>query len=136
MKNAIFGCGTVGLDLNNVERFNFIESTIKECTYSIMHITNSSDVMFIDSIFKDTEQFDLIEIDSSSAIKIDNCIISSNSTGDFQPHLFKLVGSCSDIQVLFTTIKHNEIPILVNNKSLIEFIDCDFKGNDFIRSNI
>lgn len=129
--SVLFGSGTVGLELNNVDGLNFDKSTIKECTYSIMHIRDSKNIIFTDSTFKDTEQFDLIEIENSRKIEIINGVISNNSTGDYQPNLFKVIGHCNDVRVINTEIKYNEISVLVNDSSKIEFVDCNFKGNDF-----
>lgn len=128
---VLFGCGTVGIDLNNVERFNMENSIIKECTYSLMHIRYSNNITFKNSIFKDTQQFDLIEIESSHSIEISDSIISSNMTGDFLPHLFKVLGDCNNLRVVGTEIKNNEVNYLINDSSLIEFIGCKFKNNDF-----
>jgi len=129
--SVLFGCGTIGLDLHNVDGFKFDDSTIKECTYSIMHIRDSKNIFFSNSVFKDTEQFDLIEIENSTIIEISNGVISNNSTSDFMPHLFKIVGDCSDVRVIDTDIKYNEISKLVNDKSAVEFIGCNFNGNEF-----
>jgi hypothetical protein len=129
--SVLFGCGTIGLELNNVDGLKFERSTIKECTYSIMHIRDSKHIVFSNSVFKDTEEFDLIEIENSKMIEIHNGVISNNSTGEFMPYLFKIIGECSDVRVIDTDIKHNEISELVNDVSAIEFIGCNFKGNDF-----
>ncbi|RUR96867.1 TIR domain-containing protein [Pectobacterium polaris] len=128
---VLFGCGTIGIDLNHVERFNMKNSIIKECTYSLMHIRHSNNIKFTESIFKDTQEFDLIEIESSNSIEICNSIISSNATGEFLPHLFRVIGSCHNLRVIGTEIKNNETKYLINDDSLIEFIDCKFKNNDF-----
>lgn len=129
--SVLFGCGTIGLDLHNVDGFKFDSSTIKECTYSIMHIRDSENIVFSNSVFRDTEQFDLIEIENSKIIEISNGVISNNSTGDFMPHLFKIIGDCSGVRIIDTDIKYNEISALVNDKSVVEFIGCNFKGNEF-----
>ncbi|GLY62763.1 hypothetical protein Pcaca05_36200 [Pectobacterium carotovorum subsp. carotovorum] len=128
---VLFGCGTIGIELNHVERFNMENSIIKECTYSLMHIRFSNDIKFTNSIFKDTQEFDLIEIESSNSIEICNSKILSNSTGEFLPHLFKVVGDCRNLRVIETEIKNNEVKYLINDDSLIEFINCKFKNNDF-----
>lgn len=128
---VLFGCGTIGVDLNNVERFNMTRSVIKECTYSLMHIRNSSSIKFTESTFKDTQEFDLIEIENSNSIEICNSIISSNATGEFLPHLFRVIGDCRNLKVIGTEIKNNEAKYLINDRSSIEFIDCKFKNNEF-----
>ncbi|WP_407579252.1 TIR domain-containing protein [Citrobacter koseri] len=128
---VLFGCGTIGIDLNNVERFNMTKSVIKECTYSIMHIRHSNSIKFTESTFKDTQEFDLIEIENSNSIEICNSIISSNATGEFLPHLFRVIGNCHNLKVIGTEIKNNETKYLINDRTLIEFIDCKFKNNEF-----
>lgn len=129
--SVLFGCGTIGLDIQNVQNFEFSNSTIKECTYSILHIRNSNNIQFNHATFKDTEQFDLIEIEDSHNIEITDCEISNNSTSEFMPYLFKIKGDCTSILVANTKISHNEVSILSNIKPLIDFIDCEFKYNEF-----
>ncbi len=44
--SILFGSGTEGITLNNVQQLNFRYSVIKECSYYIMTIQNSKDITF------------------------------------------------------------------------------------------
>lgn len=80
-KSRLFGCGTEGLNLHGVDKLNFVDSMITDCTYDLMTIDNSSDIEFKNSTFSETTAFDqLIYISSSQNIKFDNCDISDNDT--------------------------------------------------------
>ncbi|HHC5062329.1 SEFIR domain-containing protein [Aeromonas veronii] len=129
--SVLFGCGTLGLELSEVKRMKFVNSTIKECTYSLMHISSSEDVVFYNSVFKETGEFDLIEVNKSVGVEMNNCIIAYNKTSEYQPHLFKVDDVSDDVLIENTEIKYNEIKKMSNKPNKLKFIDCKFHGNDF-----
>lgn len=128
---VLFGCGTIGVELTRTSDFHFIESTIKECTYSIMHINDSDNTVFYKSFFKDNSEFDLIDISNSHKISFDECTIMNNRTGRFLYHLFKIDEKSSQVILSKSIVKYNEVEEFVNNKNRIQISDTEFKYNNF-----
>jgi len=132
VKNSIlYGSGTIGLVLVNTVNFQFIESTIKECTYSIMHINDSDNIVFSKAIFKDTAQFDLIEINNSINVTFDKCTFMNNRTDKFMPYLFKIDEDSKKILLQNSIVKYNEIEEFINHKERIQIINCEINRNYF-----
>ncbi len=83
--SVLFGCGTEGISLFNVENFTSNDSTIKECSYDIMTIVSSNNITFNNSKFHDNEEFSLINVSSSNEVTLNNCFIYDNECiiGDY-----------------------------------------------------
>jgi len=110
IKDCVFyGCGTEGLYLINVKNFMFENSVIKECTYGIMTIESSEELLFKDSKFINNREFYGIDLFEASKIEFDNCIIDGNFTGGMwtdQSCLFSVRDS-SDITISGGKISNN-----------------------------
>lgn len=130
----LYGCGTEGVTLNNVDGFDFIKSTIRECSYSLMTIIDSKNVNFKDSIFKDTIGFDLINI-SNSNVGFNGCsILNNNTNGGYYPELDQylfVVDKLSNVTMSNSIIKGNDVDYLSNNTENIKFTNVNFEDNYF-----
>lgn len=128
--SELFGCGTEGLTLDNVDELQFTNSTIRDCSYGIMTINNSTNIDFNNSTFKDNEQFDLINILHSDA-NFEKCTIINNKIlSNYSQYLFNL-DIYSKVYVSDSTIENNLAKTLTNEKNNITFKNVNFKGNDF-----
>lgn len=130
--SELFGCGTVGVTLDNVENFLFIKSVIKECSYGIMEINESKNVQFKDSNFYDCREYDLIEINSST-VEFNGCNIYNNYTyynPDYTTNYFLFqVDIDSKVTVNKGSIKNNYVKDLVNAEDRVIFNNVDIKNN-------
>lgn len=61
-KCLMFGSGTKGIEVNNTSNFIMCDSTIERCTYGLVEIRNSKHVKFLKTIFKETGEFNLVEL--------------------------------------------------------------------------
>ncbi len=118
--SILYGCGTYGIIAKDTENFKFNNSIIEECTYGAMTLYDCKDFIFANSVIRKCENFNLIEIDSSTNIVYDKCEISDNTSSDV------LTVSLSN-DVKFTNCKFK------NNKSLDPnlFPNVDFTGTTF-----
>ncbi|MBW9158840.1 right-handed parallel beta-helix repeat-containing protein [Clostridium tagluense] len=132
IKNSVlFGCGTEGINLNKVENFNFENSTIKECSYDLMTLLDSKNIVFKDSNFYDTVEFNLINVSNTKGVIFDKCNIYNNkATGEFFPYLFN-VDENSNVLVKNCIIKDNKVKSLVSNKEAVIFENVEFHNNTF-----
>lgn len=125
----LFGCGTYGIILENVKNFKIQNTIIKECTLGILQIFDSENVKFIDCIFKNNMDCDLITISNSKAIIFTNCDISDNFS-DTNYYFFDIKYSQAPI-IRNTLFKNNQVKFLARNRSELIFEECNFELNDF-----
>lgn len=78
IKDILFGCGTEGITLDNTENVKVDSSVIKECTYGIMSIRNSSSINFASCNFFKNMCYYSFNIYDSYNILFENCNIYNN----------------------------------------------------------
>ena len=131
----MYGCGTEGLLLSNVEDVIVQASEIYDCTFNLMTIDDSSNIVFKDTVFRDTGEFDMIYIYESNGILFDGCIFKNNFRDPYAytQALFSSDGRSWDVRAENCTFTGNRLDKL-DKTGFVEFIDCEFKGNMFDRS--
>lgn len=133
--SELFGCGTVGVTLDNVENFLFDKSTIKECSYGIANIYNSKNVKFNEANFYDCETYDLININESENVEFNKCDIYNNTAkvsyayDTMRFYLFN-IDDKSKVVVNGGKIRDNTLKALVNDEKLIQFNNVEIKNNN------
>lgn len=127
----LYGCGTQGIELSNVENFIFDNSIIEECSYHIMTIKESKDVIFINSKFRNTEKYDLINISDSKNILFDSCEISNNEVVTSYGRIFNLKEVEPKLIVKDTIIQDNIAGYLQKYKDDIYFKNITSNNNVF-----
>jgi hypothetical protein len=136
-KCILFGCGTEGLYLENVKKFNFIRSTIRECSYDLLSLINSQDVLFDYSIFTKTGQFELINITTCSNVVFSHCSITKNHNSTaYIMNLFNISGKCSGIEISNSTIKDNRVRSFANDENKIIQKNNKIRKNDFQKKKV
>ena len=105
-KCDLFGCGIFGLELHDVNGMRFSNSIIRDCTYGIMIVKTSSDIVFSDSSFVRNREFSGFSFSDSRNIRLERCALESNRLTSYEAILFK-AKSCSDIVVSGCTITGN-----------------------------
>ncbi|NJK93553.1 MAG: hypothetical protein HC905_00255 [Bacteroidales bacterium] len=78
-KVGLYGCGTVGLELNNIEDFYISESEIFKCTYNLIEIRESKNVRFNEVTFRESGQTDMLIFDKNGTITFTRCIFRDNT---------------------------------------------------------
>lgn len=97
----LYGCGTYGVGIERSERITIERSIIRDCSYGLAQIFSSSDIVFIDTVFRDTGEYDLIEIKNSDHVTWRSC----EFIGNWGSSLFNVDSDCRDIRAedcLFT----------------------------------
>ena len=124
----LFGCGIEGLELREVSGLKFSNSVIRDCTYGIMTISASSDIVFNDSIFMQNREFGGFTFSDCRNLRIERCIIEANRFDSLDAYLFSAV-SCSDIGISGCTITGNVFKTFVTPENSIKFTQTRIEGN-------
>ena len=74
----LYGCGTYGLEINHVNKLAMERTVIRDCSYGIMQILNSSDCTFTDCDFVRCRQFDLVGVRNSQDTRFVRCRFAQN----------------------------------------------------------
>ncbi|MCB0844009.1 MAG: right-handed parallel beta-helix repeat-containing protein [Bacteroidetes bacterium] len=128
----LYGSGTEGVHLESVTGFTFLSSRIRECSYYLTQIFNSSDVLFKKSTLEKTEEFNLIGVFGSNDVTFCKCIIQENKTGsDFMPYLFDIDEESFDILLEKSKVLNNQTGMFINDPSRLNLKKNVFSGNSF-----
>lgn len=133
--SILFGSGTLGLILSNVNTLIFESSIIKECTYGIMEISDSKNIYFRRSVFTNNQIiFYGIVVSDFSMVEFNECHFIENfsmeSNMKDMDQLF-VTSINSDIVVKRSIIKNNSLGNLIRNKQYISFEDTIIENNKF-----
>lgn len=74
----LYGCGTEGISADGSDHCIFKNSTIRDCSYHIMHLNGCNDFHFSNSRFIRNKEFDLINVSNCSNVDFTSCKISQN----------------------------------------------------------
>lgn len=110
----MFGCGTEGIEVNNCTDVKFIASKIRDCSYHIMHLRNSSYITFEGCQFFRNREFEQVNIYECNNVLFDNCMFANN-TGE-------LFNVSSPVIMRDCVILHDQM--FWGDDSYIEYINC------------
>ena len=127
----MYGCGSIGLALMRVTDMEVINSSIYECTYGIMNIAYSSDILFKDCIFRDNTGFEMVNVGYTSGLTIDSCSFLRNTPYMDHPYPFFSISQSENLVVKNTAFIGNVAERLISQDD-IEFDDSNtFEDNSF-----
>lgn len=127
----LFGSGTEGINLSKVGNFRFFQSVIKECTYDLLTISESFDVVFEQATFMNTGEYDLVQIFNSNDIKFNGCTFRENFNGEYLPHLFTVDQKSGKVTLQYCTFFRNRVQKFANFPERMTLVDNIFEGNTF-----
>ena len=110
----LFGCGTEGIIVEECEDFEMSACKIRDCSYHIMHLSESINVTFKDCQFFRNREFTLVNVSVCSNVTFRNCMFANN-TGP----LFSVE---SKIVLYDCVILHQEWETGINDKVIL--INC------------
>lgn len=125
--SELYGSGTHGLGLTRASRFLIEGCVVRDCTYGLAVIEDSSDLSFLDTEFRGTGEYDLISITSSTHLSWEECRFVDNH-GNI---LFSIDGASQDVVVSRCAFETNEIEDFSNRVSSPSVRDCSFSHNSF-----
>lgn len=132
--SVFFGCGTEGVTLSNVDGFVFDNSVIEDCSYGLMSIKASKNVLFKNSKFRYTGIFDLINVKDSQNVLFTSCEISNNESSSeikgLGYHLFNIKDVTPKLIVKDTIIKDNTVDYFQVRKDDIYFKNITSSNNE------
>lgn len=74
----MYGCGTEGITAMGTSNLTCTNSTIKECTYSIMTLEDCDKITYSSCQFFDNMEFGLVNVRNSSSILFEDCSFFRN----------------------------------------------------------
>jgi len=75
----LYGCGTEGICVAGCENMVFKATKIRDCSYHIMHLGNSSDILFLSCQFFRNREFEQVNISDCTYVEFDNCMFANNT---------------------------------------------------------
>lgn len=131
--SELFGCGTEGVTLHNIENFTFTNSIIKECSYGIMTLSNCKNIKFNNSQFHDNREFNLINLMECTDVEFNKCKIYNNRTDNnyYSYNYLFWIDEYSNVIVNECNIYDNKVNYLANTEENITFKNVNFSNNDF-----
>ncbi len=103
----IFGCGLDGLTVKRTEGFTFTNSVIRDCSYGIMQVFDSSDMVFEHSVFRDNMNLYGVSMHNCSGILFRYCSFERNILD--LPYSSPLLDftNCDDVTMQDCIIRNN-----------------------------
>ena len=123
----LYGSGTIGIDLERTGNFTADSCIIRECTYGLLRIEDSTNVQFSFTQFKDTGEYDLISVSESDNVKWLSC----SFTGNFGYTLFTIDRRSRNVTVQGGKIAGNRTKTLCRDPDRIDLSNVAFDGNSF-----
>jgi len=124
----LYGCGTEGLLLENVDGLSMEGGSIYECTYDIMSVVGGTNLAFRGCTFRDNREFTLINLGNAEAVSFEDCLFEGNWGDVIFGETWGSEG-CEDITVKGCTFQDNLIDI---NSMAIVFEDCTFDFDEAV----
>lgn len=132
IKNSVlYGSGTEGVKLEDVNNFTFENSVIKECTYNLMSLKNAENAVFTNSAFLNTGEFDMVIVQGSGKISFKNCMFRDNVNSGYYPHFFTFSDGDASVKIQNCQFINNQISKFSNQEGRIKLMDNTFKHNGF-----
>ena len=125
----LYGCGTEGLLLENVDGLTMEGGSIYECTYDIMTALDSKNLTFRGCTFRDNREYNLIGLAGVTGMLFEDCLFEDNRGGVFFGGTWWGDGGCEDVLVKNCTFHDNYIDVFVDNEA-VEFEGCTFDSGD------
>lgn len=123
----LFGCGIVGLELKYTQDFTFSNSVIRDCTYGIMELIDSRNLVFENSVFRDNEDLYGVIMTRCTDVTFRDCLLERN-TLRFYPALFEFT-FCEEIMLQDCIIRYNTCEELFSDTEIVTLNDVELDDN-------
>ncbi|HOH97019.1 MAG TPA: right-handed parallel beta-helix repeat-containing protein [Candidatus Cloacimonadota bacterium] len=125
----LWGCGTQGLNILDTNALSCAYTTIRDCSYSIMTLYNSSDIQFKYCQMRNNGEYDPLEFTNSHNVSFENCLIWDNRSdgGYFSSSLIHTTDSSSRFSLC--SIFNNNVETLINDETQAVFENCTIMNN-------
>ena len=116
----MYGCGTEGLALYDVSDMKVTNSTIYECTLSIMHMYGGRNIAFENCAFRDNQEYYLVSVFGTENVTFLNCEFTFNSG----QQMFNV--NDTTISVSNSAFRGNNTDVPIQCSVNVKFINCVF----------
>ena len=133
-KCVLYGSGMEGLTLDNTENFTCSKTIIKECTYSIMTMIDSKNIVIEKCKFTDNQEFDLISFYNTSEVVFEKCLINNNTNSIDENYIsdyamFEFDEKSSNITLKHCKITNNTLCCFASKKDFLIIENSMIKKN-------
>ena len=136
IKNTVmYGSGIEGITTDNVTNLVCSNSFIRSCTYGIMTLANSKDILFENCVFEDNGVYDLVTITSCGNIHFKNCSFEKNRTEgtDYSDYALFKVTSSRNIKLENCFVEANAADYFCNDANALTLQNVEMNHNDFTK---
>jgi hypothetical protein len=120
---SLDGSGTYGLELSGSRNLSMDRSRIRNCTYGIMQLFDTSDAIFKDCEFSSNKEFDLISLSNSANVDFSGCDISGNTGGS----LVSIDEASYGVVFSSCRFAENRVDRITDNPGRASFQNCVFE---------
>lgn len=130
----LYGSGTYGLEARTCYNINVTDTVIHDCTYGIVNLYNSSDVLFNNCEMTENEGFDMIAMSGCWSVEFRDCQVTDNAGSESLVTTFINVHDSSATAFRSCTFRNNTYNAFLNDEaetdgdSAVEFEECDISG--------
>jgi parallel beta-helix repeat protein len=82
----MFGSGTYGMGIYNTENVTVEKCDIYKCTYGLLQLSNSKNLLFTHTRFRETGEFDLITISACKSVTFKTCVFEKNGNNTYSEY--------------------------------------------------
>lgn len=125
----LWGCGTEGITLTESSWLSCADTTIRDCSYSILSLYDSYGAEFRNCVMRNNREFSLLNVYNCREVSFANCVIYDNSAADDFGHGYLLYSSASVINFSECAIFNNNVNELLNTQDGVSFQHCTMFGN-------
>ncbi len=125
----LWGCGTEGITLSESSWLTCADTTIRDCSYSILSLYNSYGAEFSNCVMRNNREFSLINVAECREVKFKNCVIYDNSAANDWGSGYLVNASKSEILFSECAIFNNNVNDLMNSPDGIRYEYCTVFGN-------
>lgn len=130
--SVLFGCGTTGIQMDKVDSFTCRQTLINHCTYNLLGVYNSVNILFQNCAFTNSRVFNLIEIGNFTYnANFSSCLFVNNRTGFHMPYLVEVEESTNDVSIVESVFLDNKAQNFVRREHNIALKDNTFLYNSF-----
>lgn len=122
----LFGSGTYGVELDRVRGAVFERVAIHDCTYGIAVIRDSKEVAFLDSTFRDNQEFELVQVERTRGVRFERCLFEGNRTRGDNP-FFDV--TASEVELVDAVFRDNAVEVF--RRGPVRITSGTFEGNSF-----
>jgi hypothetical protein len=122
----MYGCGTEGLTLENVDHMKVVNSQIYECTFYIMTVTGGRNISFENCVFRDNREYTLVNVSETVNMSFTDCKFTGNRSEQSRHdgRMFSVTGTT--ISVTNCAFSGNKTDEPTQNNSNVSFANCSF----------